>query len=133
MIFAPGRGDDDAAREASRAGRCRAPSGSRSLGENLYEASPLSSAQASQGAPRRQFFTRGEVILSGGSFNTPQLLMLSGIGDPAHLATHGIDGLRDRDGKRIVAEVVALPGVGRNLQDRYEVSVISQVKKASRS
>ncbi len=56
-----------------------------------------------------------EVILSGGAFNTPQLLMLSGIGRPEVLRAHGI------------TTRVALPGVGRNLQDRYEVSVVSRM------
>lgn len=56
-----------------------------------------------------------EVILSGGAFNTPQLLMLSGIGPSDLLREHGI------------AERVALDGVGRNLQDRYEVSVVSEM------
>jgi choline dehydrogenase len=56
-----------------------------------------------------------EVILCGGTFNTPQLLMLSGIGPPEELRRHGIP-LR-----------VALPGVGGNLQDRYEVSVVSEM------
>jgi choline dehydrogenase len=56
-----------------------------------------------------------EVILAGGAFNSPQLLMLSGIGPPDALKEHGI------------TERVALPGVGRNLQDRYEVSVVSQM------
>lgn len=59
-----------------------------------------------------------EVILAGGSFNTPRLLMLSGIGDPAHLRDHGIEVIR------------ALPGVGSNLQDRYEVGVVSRTKSA---
>lgn len=49
-----------------------------------------------------------EVILSGGAFNSPQLLMLSGIGDPAHLKEHGIS-VRH-----------ALPGVGANLQDHLD-------------
>ena len=58
---------------------------------------------------------RREVILAGGAFATPQLLMLSGIGDPAHLAGHGI------------ALTRALPGVGANLQDRYEVGVANRM------
>ncbi len=50
-----------------------------------------------------------EIILSGGVINSPQLLMLSGIGDPDSLRAHGI------------AVAVALPGVGRNLQDHLSV------------
>ena len=53
----------------------------------------------------------GEVVLSGGAINTPQLLQLSGVGDPEHLAPLGID------------MVHALPGVGENLQDHLEVYV----------
>ncbi|HTW27639.1 MAG TPA: GMC family oxidoreductase [Acetobacteraceae bacterium] len=56
-----------------------------------------------------------EVILAGGAFNTPQLLMLSGIGPAGVLTAHGI------------AVRVDLPGVGRNLQDRYEVPVVSRM------
>jgi choline dehydrogenase/4-pyridoxate dehydrogenase len=51
-----------------------------------------------------------EVILSGGVINSPQLLMLSGIGDPEALAAHRIPAL------------VELPGVGRNLQDHLSVA-----------
>src|SRR5579864_672125 len=50
-----------------------------------------------------------EIILSGGVINSPQLLMLSGIGDPDALRTHGIE---------VMAE---LPGVGKNLQDHLSV------------
>ena len=57
-----------------------------------------------------------EVILSGGVINSPQLLMLSGIGDPDRLAEHGI------------ACVHALPGVGQNLQDHLSVGVEYQRK-----
>lgn len=46
-----------------------------------------------------------EIVLSGGAFNSPQLLMLSGIGAAEHLKEHGIVPVRD------------LPGVGENLQD----------------
>lgn len=46
-----------------------------------------------------------EVVVSAGAINSPQLLMLSGIGPKEHLAEHGIDSVKD------------LPGVGGNLQD----------------
>jgi choline dehydrogenase/4-pyridoxate dehydrogenase len=52
-----------------------------------------------------------EVLLCGGVINSPQLLMLSGIGDPEELGQHGIP-LK-----------VALPGVGKNLQDHLSVGV----------
>ena len=50
-----------------------------------------------------------EVLLSGGVINTPQLLMLSGIGAPGELVTQGIE------------TRVALPAVGKNLQDHVSV------------
>lgn len=52
-----------------------------------------------------------EVILSGGVINTPQLLMLSGIGNVEALRGHGI------------SPVIDLPGVGANLQDQMSVGV----------
>jgi len=52
-----------------------------------------------------------EVIVCAGSINTPQLLMLSGIGDPDHLREFGIDAR------------VPLRGVGRNLQDHYSTGL----------
>ena len=54
---------------------------------------------------------RREVIVSASAFNSPKLLMLSGIGPAAHLAEHGIEVIADR------------PGVGANLQDHLEVYV----------
>jgi len=51
---------------------------------------------------------RREVILCAGPINSPQLLMLSGIGPRHELAVHGIDAVRE------------LPGVGENLQDHLE-------------
>lgn len=84
-------------------------------GERLYRAHPA--PRGDGGTPgEARVRPGGEVILCGGAFNTPQLLMLSGIGDPEHLGEHGI---RCR---------VPLPGVGRNLQDRYEVTVISKMR-----
>ncbi|WP_307785471.1 GMC family oxidoreductase [Microbacterium hibisci] len=57
------------------------------------------------GGVTRHLRARREVVLAGGAVNTPQLLMLSGIGPAAHLAEHGID------------VVVDAPDVGANLQD----------------
>ena len=83
-------------------------------GAHLYRADP----RASGSGVKKQVMASREVILAGGAFNTPQLLMLSGIGDPAELAANGI------------TEVVSpLPGVGKNLQDRYEVGVITRMKE----
>jgi choline dehydrogenase len=81
-------------------------------GERLYRAhgQPATSA----GVPMHAEATR-EVILSGGAFNTPQLLMLSGIGRRDVLEPLGI---------RVRIE---LSGVGRNLQDRYEVGVVNRM------
>ena len=59
---------------------------------------------------------RREVILSGGAVNSPQLLELSGIGDPEVLRAVGID------------VVHAAPGVGTNLQDHYVVSMAHRLK-----
>jgi len=53
----------------------------------------------------------GEVILCGGAINSPQLLLLAGIGPKEHLEGLGIDVLAD------------LPGVGSNLQDHLEVYI----------
>ena len=81
-------------------------------GDSLYGAHARPNPAA--GAVRQVFAAR-EVILAGGAFNTPQLLMLSGIGPRADLQKHGI------------AVRVDLPGVGQNLQDRYEVSVVNRM------
>jgi choline dehydrogenase len=51
----------------------------------------------------------GEIILSGGAINSPQLLQLSGIGSPSVLESAGVPARHD------------LPGVGANLQDHLEV------------
>lgn len=77
-------------------------------GEHLYKADPNSTGAA--GALREAFAAK-EVILCGGAYNTPQLLKLSGIGPKEELERHGIEVKLDR------------PGVGANLQDRYEIAV----------
>jgi choline dehydrogenase len=82
---------------------------------HAYRADPASTAEPAP-EPRRVRAAR-EVVLAGGAFNTPQLLKLSGIGPREELERFGI---RCR---------VALPGVGENLQDRYEVGVVTRLKK----
>jgi choline dehydrogenase len=62
----------------------------------------------SQDGVRKTVRAKREVILCGGAINSPQLLMLSGVGPAAHLAEMGIEPLLD------------LPGVGQNLQDHYQ-------------
>lgn len=94
------------------------------FGTDLYEARKSGKVASKLGTA--QYFAREEIIISGGSFNSPQLLMLSGIGDAAALRELGVKGPRDAAGKEL-APRVDLPGVGRNLQDRYEVSVVSQM------
>jgi choline dehydrogenase len=83
-------------------------------GEHLYGADP---AQASAPGTPRQVLARREVIVAGGTFNSPQLLMLSGIGPAAELRSIG------------VPVRVDLAGVGRNLQDRYEVGIVNRMAK----
>lgn len=81
-------------------------------GVDLYAASPRS--RDDDDGQARSITANREVVLSAGAFNTPQLLMLSGVGPRAELERHGIDVVADR------------PGVGANLQDRYEVGVVGE-------
>ncbi|HET8708387.1 MAG TPA: GMC oxidoreductase, partial [Pseudomonadales bacterium] len=82
-------------------------------GEHLYRADRNAAKNAPM-PPASSAFARKEVILSAGAFNTPQLLMLSGIG-PSDVLT-----------KNNIPVRMNLPGVGQNLQDRYEVPVVTQ-------
>lgn len=59
-----------------------------------------------------------EVLLSAGALQSPQLLMLSGIGPADHLGEHGIGVVHDS------------PGVGDNLQDHFDYTVIRRVKSS---
>jgi choline dehydrogenase len=65
--------------------------------------------QYRQGETLRTAYADGEVILSGGAFNSPQLMQLSGIGPSDLLRSHGIE---------VIADV---PGVGSDLQDHLQV------------
>lgn len=60
---------------------------------------------------------RAEVIVAAGSIQSPQLLMVSGIGDAEHLRAHGIASLAD------------LPGVGRNLADHYSAAAVFELRE----
>jgi choline dehydrogenase len=66
---------------------------------------------------REQLRAEAEVILAAGALNTPQLLLLSGIGDRAALTPHGIEQVHD------------LPGVGRNLCDHPDTVLAWHAEK----
>ncbi len=78
----------------------------------LIEGGRAVGIEYTQGGRTHSAHAGGEVILSGGVINTPQLLMLSGVGDPPELARHAIP------------VKAALPGVGRNLQDHVSVILL---------
>lgn len=65
----------------------------------------------------RVFHARRTVVLSAGALQSPQLLMLSGIGPGAELARHGIPVIHD------------LPSVGRNLQDHLQIRLIYRMRR----
>ena len=77
----------------------------------LLEGTRAVGVEYAQGGALHQVRAERAVLLCGGVINSPQLLMLSGIGDPADLKHHGIP-VR-----------AALPGVGRNLQDHVVCDV----------
>ena len=67
--------------------------------------------EISRAGARETVYARREVIIAASAFNSPKLLLLSGIGDAGHLAEHGIAAIADR------------PGVGQNLQDHLELYI----------
>jgi choline dehydrogenase-like flavoprotein len=71
----------------------------------LFEGKRAIGVEFTQGGETRQLRARREVILSSGAFQSPQLMMLSGVGAASELQQHGIASVHD------------LPGVGKNLQD----------------
>jgi choline dehydrogenase len=73
-------------------------------------------AKGGRGGAEVEVRAAREVILSGGTYNSPQLLQLSGIGSPELLASHGIE-VRH-----------ALPGVGESLKDHYAPRFVARVK-----
>jgi len=83
-------------------------------GRALYQAHR--DYDADQNPDKIKVYARNEVIVSGGTFNSPQLLKLSGVGPKDELKRLGIP------------VVVDLPGVGENMQDRYEVTLNYKMK-----
>ena len=84
-------------------------------GAHLYRADPQAQPDGPEPGPRKVMYAAREVILAAGAFNSPQILKLSGIGPADELRQHGIK------------PIVDLTGVGENLQDRYETSVVTQM------
>ena len=82
----------------------------------LIEAGRAVGVEYSKEGQLHQVRAEREVILSGGTYNSPQLLMLSGIGDPDELHAHGI------------TPAVDLPGVGRNLSEHPVVMLQFRAK-----
>ncbi|KAK8908900.1 hypothetical protein QC760_003245 [Botrytis cinerea] len=82
------------------------------VGKSLYRADPRSKNVGDSDGTYGSVAATKEVIVSGGTFNTPQILKLSGVGPKAELEKFGIP------------VIVDLPGVGTNMQDRYEVGIV---------
>ena len=76
----------------------------------LFDGRRASGVEFMRGSKRHVVQARREVLLAAGAINSPQLLELSGIGDPALLGAHGIP------------VVLPAPAVGRGLQDHLAVS-----------
>ncbi len=74
----------------------------------LFEGKRAVGVQYRQGRDVKEVRAKKEVILSSGAFQSPQLLMLSGVGRPQDITRHGIKMVHD------------LPGVGQNLQDHID-------------
>ena len=82
----------------------------------LLEGQRATGVEVSIRKVRRQF-NSARVVLCGGAINSPQLLMLSGIGPGGHLRKHGISVNLD------------LPGVGQNLQDHLDICTLVRSKQ----
>lgn len=83
----------------------------------LFADGRASGIELRRGGQTAQVRARREVILAGGAVNSPQLLLLSGLGDAAALAVHGIE------------TRAHLPAVGCNLQDHLAVSYFYKTRR----
>ncbi len=84
--------------------------------EILFDGNTATGVRYTRAGRTYEVHARREVILCGGVINSPQLLQLSGIGHPAHLASIGVP-VRQ-----------AVPGVGANLRDHYTPRFTARVK-----
>lgn len=84
----------------------------RTLAEKLlFDGTRVTGVTVSRKGQRENLYGN-EIVLSGGAINTPQLLMLSGVGPADHLRATGVDVIHD------------LPGVGQNLQDHLDICTL---------
>ena len=83
----------------------------------LFEGRRAGGVEFSRGGKLERASAAREVALCGGAINSPHLLLLSGVGPKAELDAHGI------------AQVHELPGVGQNLQDHLDVTVMIRDRK----
>ena len=84
----------------------------------LFDGKRCTGVAFRQGGQDRRVTAAREVILSGGTINSPHLLQVSGIGPAAHLKAIGVPVVHD------------LPGVGANLSDHYAIRISHRVKDA---
>jgi choline dehydrogenase len=85
----------------------------------LVEKGRAVGVEYARGRKRRTARATREVVLAGGAINSPQLLLLSGIGPAAELRTLGV---------RVALD---LPGVGKNLQDHLNINIVRRAKRGS--
>ena len=80
----------------------------------LFEGRRARAVEYRQGGALRTARARKEILVSGGAYNSPQLLQLSGVGPAELLKQHGIDIVLDA------------PGVGNDLQDHMQVRLVTR-------
>src|SRR6201991_342306 len=80
----------------------------------VFEGKRAKAVEYKQNGQLRSARARKEVLVSGGAYNSPQLLQLSGVGPSDLLQTHGIDVVLDA------------PGVGNDLQDHLQVRIVTR-------
>ena len=85
----------------------------------VFEGTKAVGVEVEINGKKKTVFARKEIILSAGAIGSPQLLMLSGIGEAEPLKSHGIEVLFDS------------PGVGKNLQDHLQVRPVYKCKAST--